>query len=90
MKHYESSLPKNTPVSQAEGSVTKLHNAVSQALSHPSRQSIEQAENCLAHTEQSVWQARQNSEDGQGIELVEDVLQEERERLRSAEDANRT
>ena len=89
MRHYDSSLPKNTPASQAEGSVTKLHNSVSQALSHPSEQTLEQAENCLSHTEQSVSQAKEHTADGQGIELVEEVLQEERERLQSAEDALR-
>ncbi|MBD2847183.1 hypothetical protein IDH44_18440 [Paenibacillus sp. IB182496] len=89
MKHYDSSMPTNKPVSQAQGSVKKLHNAVSQALSHPSEQSVEQAEHALAHSEQAVAEARAHSEDGQGVDLVEGVLQEERERLQAAEQALR-
>lgn len=87
MKHYDSSMPKNNAVSQAQGSVNKLSNAVSQALSHPSEQTLQQAEQCLTHTEQAVQDAVMHSEDGQGVELVQEALNEEKERLQGADAA---
>ncbi|WP_379127030.1 hypothetical protein [Paenibacillus sp. sgz500958] len=82
-EHYDSSLPTNTNVSQAQGSVNKLHNSISQALSHPSEQTLEQAENSLQHTRQAIHRAKVRSVDGQGVELVEEALAEEEQRFGS-------
>ena len=77
-KRYDSSLQANTTVSQAQNAVNKLHFAVSQAMSHPTEQTIEQAERRLAHTEQAMLQA-ERSLGGQGVELAEEMFSEERE-----------
>ncbi|WP_138493523.1 hypothetical protein [Paenibacillus pinistramenti] len=87
MKHYDSSLHTNNTNSRAQVSINKLTNAVSQALSHPTEQMIEQAENRLVHTEQAVSEAQEHSADGQGVDLLEAALNEEKERLQSARDA---
>ncbi len=79
--HYESSLRTNSTVDQAHDSVTKLHNAVSQALSHPDEQTVAQAENSLEHAEEAVSHAPEGSVDGHGVELVEERLADEQERL---------
>lgn len=80
MKRYDSSLQENSTAAQAENSVGKLHHSVSQAMSHPTSQMLEQAENTLAHTEQAVRQARRDL-GGPGVELAEEMLAEEKERL---------
>lgn len=85
-KDYDSSLHDNNSVARAQIAVNKLHNAVSQALSHPTEQMLEQAENRLAHTEQSVSEAVQASGDGQGIDLLNEALTDEKQRLQSAQD----
>ncbi|AIQ49940.1 hypothetical protein R70723_31720 [Paenibacillus sp. FSL R7-0273] len=79
--HYESSLRTNSTVDQAQDSVTRLHNAVSQAMSHPNEQMLAQAENSLEHAEEAVRHAPEGSVDGHGVELAEDRLADEQERL---------
>ncbi|CAH1220307.1 hypothetical protein PAECIP111892_04796 [Paenibacillus auburnensis] len=81
MKHYESSLRTNSTVDQAQDSVTKLHNAVSQALSHPNEQTLTQAENSLEHAEEAVRHAPEGSVGRHGVELTEERLADEKERL---------
>ncbi|MET3943075.1 putative cell wall-binding protein [Paenibacillus sp. PvP094] len=86
-KRYDSSLQANTTVSQAQNAVNKLHFAVSQAMSHPTEQTIEQAESRLAHTEQAMLQA-ERSLGGQGVELAEEMFSEEKRRLNSIQSQN--
>jgi hypothetical protein len=86
MKPYDSSLHTNNPVSQAENSLNKLHQSVSQALSHPTEQTLEQMDNRLEHTEQSVEQAVEFAEEEQGGDFLKEALVEEKQRLRSLED----
>lgn len=86
-KRYDSSLQANTTVSQAQNAVNKLHFAVSQAMSHPTEQTIEQAERRLAHTEQAMLQA-ERSLGGQGVELAEEMFSEEKRRLNSIQSQN--
>ncbi|MCW3792416.1 hypothetical protein BK131_03065 [Paenibacillus amylolyticus] len=81
-KRYDSSLQADTTVSQAQNAVNKLHYAVSQAMSHPTAQTIVQAERRLAHTEQAMRQA-ELSLGGQGVELAEEMFIEEKRRLNS-------
>ncbi|MEY8744795.1 hypothetical protein AB9M62_36480 [Bacillales bacterium AN1005] len=81
-KRYDSSLQAGTTVSQAQNAVNKLHYAVSQAMSHPTEQTIEQASRRLAHTEQAMLQA-ERSLGGQGVELAEEMFAEEKRRLNS-------
>lgn len=45
MKQPDSSLQANDNVTQAKNSLGKLHFSVSQALSHPTEQTLAQAEN---------------------------------------------
>lgn len=86
MKHYESSLRTNSTVDQAHDSVTKLHNAVSQALSHPNEQTKAQAENSLEHAEEAVRHAPEGSIGGHGVDLTQARLADEKERLASLEE----
>ncbi|MGF7045825.1 hypothetical protein J2T13_000285 [Paenibacillus sp. DS2015] len=71
------SMQTNTPVSQANNAVGRLHHAVSQALSHPTEDLVKQAENSLAHTEQALKQAQGSS----NVELAEEMLAVEKSRL---------
>ncbi|WP_223069183.1 hypothetical protein [Paenibacillus caui] len=80
MKRYDTSLQADSTVAQAQNSVNKLHHSVSQAMSHPTRQMVEQAGSTLARTEQAVRQAKQLL-GGPGAELAEDMLAEEKSRL---------
>lgn len=73
MKQPDSSLQANDNVTQAKNSLGKLHFSVSQALSHPTEQTLAQAENRLAHTEQAIQQA-QDWLGPQGVELAEELL----------------
>ncbi|MNO13835.1 hypothetical protein D3C76_34740 [compost metagenome] len=88
MKHYESSLRTNSTVDQAQDAVTKLHNSVNQALSHPNDQTLTQAENSLQHAEEAVSHAPEGSVGGHGVDLTEDRLADEKKRLALAEAAN--
>lgn len=81
MKHYESSLRTNSTVDQAQDATVKLHNAVTQAMSHPTEQMIRQAENSLEHAEQAVRHAPEGSVEGNGVELAEQALADEKKRL---------
>lgn len=81
-KRYDSSLQADTTVSQAQNAVNKLHYAVSQAMSHPTLQTIVQAEQRLAHTEQAMRQGRALL-GGQGFELAQEMFIEEKKRLNS-------
>ncbi|MCL6458456.1 MAG: hypothetical protein K6T85_10675 [Gorillibacterium sp.] len=60
-------------VDQAHDSVTRLHNSVSQGLSHPNEQTVAQAENSLERAEQAVRQPVGTLSD-QGAELAEAIL----------------
>lgn len=75
-----SSMQTNTPISQANNAVDRLHQSISQALSHPTEQLVDQVENSLAHTEQAV-QALQGSENGLAAEQSEELLAEEKNRI---------
>lgn len=79
-KRYDSSLHSDNTISQAHNSLGKLHEAVSQALSHPSEQVIDQAYSRLEHTETAVQQAAETSSD-QAVNLVESMLEDEKDRL---------
>lgn len=81
-KRDYASMQTNTPASQANNAVGRLHHAVSQALSHPTEDLIEQAENSLAHTEQAVDVA-QGSSNELTLELTEEKLANEKSRLAS-------
>lgn len=87
-KRYDSSLQASTTVSQAQNAVNKLHYAVSQAMSHPNAQTIVQAEQRLAHTEQAMKQA-ELSLGGQGFELAQEMFIEEKKRLHSLQNQHR-
>ncbi|WP_438497806.1 hypothetical protein [Paenibacillus sp. IHBB 3054] len=86
MRHYESSLRTNSTVDQAQDSVTKLHNSVTQALSHPNEQTLAQAENSLEHAENAVQHAPEGSVGGHGVDLTEERLKDEKERLAALEE----
>ncbi|MFE4712277.1 hypothetical protein ACFRAM_15505 [Paenibacillus sp. NPDC056722] len=84
----DTSWKEDNVVTQAQRSVKKLHDAVSQALSHPNEQTVEQAENRLEHTEQAVHEARRVF-NGKGAELAEELLADEKDRLSSLDNSNR-
>ncbi|MDR0270598.1 hypothetical protein [Paenibacillus sp.] len=79
---YDSSPQSQNQISQAQNSLEKLHYAVSQAMSHPNAEMVEQAKHRLAHTEQAVNQTG-DSLNRQPVELVEEMLEEEKNRLAS-------
>jgi len=79
-KRHFSSMQKNTLISQANNSVDRLRQSVSQALSHPTEQLVTQAESSLEHAEQA-FQAAQDSESGLAVEYTEGILAEEKSRL---------
>ena len=58
-KRYDSSLQADTTVSQAQNAVNKLHYAVSQAMSHPTAQTIVQRSD--------VWHTRSRRCDKQSF-----------------------
>ncbi|MCT1399553.1 hypothetical protein AK95_20025 [Paenibacillus sp. LC231] len=80
MNSHDSSLHSNSPSNSALDSVEKLHRAVSSAMSHPTEQLIQQAENSLSHTEQAVAQVMEQG-NANAVELAEELLGEEKERL---------
>lgn len=80
MNQPDSSLQASDDVTQAKNSLGKLHFSVSQALSHPTEQTLAQAENRLGHTEQAIQQA-QAALGPQGVELAEELLAEDKSRL---------
>jgi phage-related minor tail protein len=80
MTRYNSNPVANNFVSQAHNSVDALHGAVSQALSHPTEQTIQQAENSMETAERAVHQL-DPSLGNQGVELAEELLAEEKERF---------
>jgi len=82
MERYNTSLPENSTAVHTKNSITKLHDSVSQALSHPTEQTLEQAGNSLEHAEQAVRQAGQ-SLDAQAVALDEEMLEDEKLRLAS-------
>lgn len=76
----DSSLQANDNVTQVKNSLGKLHYAVSQAASHPTEQTLAQAENRLAHTERALEQSKV-ALGPQGVELAEELLAEDKSRL---------
>lgn len=80
MNSHDSSLHSNRPSNSALDSVEKLHRAVSSAMSHPTDQLIQQAENSLSHTERAVAQVTDQA-NRNAVELAEELLGEERQRL---------
>ncbi|MFP4976489.1 hypothetical protein ACE6ED_13880 [Paenibacillus sp. CN-4] len=82
MEYDHTSLQSDKPAAQAQDSAARLHRAVTQAMSHPTDQMIQQADNTLTHTEQAVRQAQQSSGEP-GAALAQEMLEEERERLSS-------
>jgi hypothetical protein len=59
MSKEPTSLQNQSPLSQAQDSVTKATNAVNQAQSHPSGTTIQQAENAMDKALKAVAQAQQ-------------------------------
>lgn len=82
MKRYDSSLQADSNVAKAENSVDKLHYSVSQAMSHPTDQTIEQAHKSLTHAQRAIQQAEITS-GSTGVQLAEELLSEEQKRLTS-------
>ncbi|MEK3734266.1 MULTISPECIES: hypothetical protein [Paenibacillus] len=80
MNSHDSSLQRNNPANSALDSVEKLHRAVSSAMSHPTEQLIQQAENSLSHAERAVAQLTDEGNPN-SVELAEELLGEEKERL---------
>ncbi|GGF92962.1 hypothetical protein GCM10010912_42500 [Paenibacillus albidus] len=80
MKHYDSSLQDNNTAAQVKNSVSRLHGAVSQALSHPNEQTTAQAANSLEHAEEAIRQAEQTLDD-QGVQYLEGILEDEKSRM---------
>lgn len=83
MAQYDSNLDDHSVEAQTQNSVDKLHRAVSQALSHPAEQLIEQAEQSRTHAEHAIQQAKDSLGDD-AVEVAEEMLGEEVGRLEQA------
>lgn len=83
MAQYDSNLDNHSVEAQTQNSVDRLHNAVSQALSHPAEQLIEQAEQSRTHAEHAIQQAKDSLGDD-SVEVAEDMLGGEVQRLEQA------
>ncbi|WP_426450148.1 hypothetical protein ACP26L_34805 [Paenibacillus sp. S-38] len=79
---YDSSLQSQNPVSQAQNSEAKAHNAVTQAQSHPSAQLIEQAHAAVDKAHRSLGQVP-DGVNPQALELTSSLLAEDEEALNS-------
>ncbi|MBT2291430.1 hypothetical protein J7E73_20345 [Paenibacillus albidus] len=87
MKRYDTTLQDNSTAAQVKNSVNRLHDAVSQALSHPNEQTKAQAANSLEHAEEAVRQAGRSLDD-QGVQYVEGILEDEKSRMSSVNQGN--
>jgi hypothetical protein len=58
MTQEDSSLQSQNPVSSAQNSIDNVHNAVSQAQSHPKDETVEGAQNAIGQAERAIAQAR--------------------------------
>ncbi|SEG29128.1 hypothetical protein [Paenibacillus sp. UNC499MF] len=80
MTERDSSLQSQNPISQAQNSLEKVHNAVSQALSHPTAKLEEQADQAIRHAKRAVEDASL-SHNQPAFEEVETGLRQEIEDL---------
>ncbi|WP_206099736.1 hypothetical protein [Longirhabdus pacifica] len=62
MPHGDSSLQSQSPLSQAQDSLDKVHHAVSQAQTHPDEQLITQAQHAIVHAENAIDQAKSGAD----------------------------
>jgi len=79
----DDSMHEQTPITQAQNSIETLHHAVSQALSHPSEQSVGQANSALKRAQNAVDTAMKNEtgRNQQPVEFARELLGDEMERL---------
>ncbi|AEI40724.1 hypothetical protein [Paenibacillus mucilaginosus] len=70
----------NQKTQQADNAVQHAHNAVSQAMEHPTDQLIEQADNSIRHARAAVTQAYETG-DTLSASRAAGALEEECERL---------
>ncbi|MDQ0189210.1 hypothetical protein JI721_11735 [Alicyclobacillus cycloheptanicus] len=85
MPNRSSSMQDQSPLSEAQDSVTKARHAVSQAQSHPSDQMVTQARNALDKAERAVAQAAQQDENSIAVDTVEDDLRDVSSDFQSAQ-----
>ncbi|OPA81093.1 hypothetical protein BVG16_01780 [Paenibacillus selenitireducens] len=83
MSRKDSSMNEQTPLTQAQNSIDKLRHAVSQALSHPTDQSVEQAHTALERAQNAVDTAvlNETGANQQPVEFAQELLGEEMSRL---------
>ncbi|WP_068776701.1 hypothetical protein [Paenibacillus sp. FJAT-26967] len=82
VREYDSSLQSQNPISQAQNSLEKVHNAVSQALTHPTEQLEAQAHAAIGHAERAAETASL-SLNQQAYDEIEAGLQQEKEDLQN-------
>jgi hypothetical protein len=84
MTKVDSSLQSQNPISSAQNSVDNVHQAVNHALSHPTAQTTEEAQNAISKAENAVTQASLQS-DSPAVQQAMDSLDEDKARLASLE-----
>lgn len=88
MAQYDSRLQSHSVEAQTQNSVDRLHNAVSQAMSHPMEQLIEQAERSKDHAEHAIKQAKESLGE-EAVEVAADMLAIEEKRLDAVKQVHR-
>ncbi|NOU77047.1 hypothetical protein GC098_37780 [Paenibacillus sp. LMG 31458] len=82
MTQPDSSLQSQNPISSAQNSVDNVHAAVSRAMSHPTPQTKEEAQNSITHAERALEQATDQS-DSPAVQQAVQSLNDEKARLQS-------
>jgi len=82
MSQYDSNLQNQSVAAQTQNSVDRFHNAVTQAMSHPNEQLVEQAEHSRTHAKHALEQARESLGDDV-MEAAEEMMAAEERRLDS-------
>ncbi|OCT16210.1 hypothetical protein A8709_01855 [Paenibacillus pectinilyticus] len=84
MTKTDSSLQSQNPISSAQNSVDNVHQAVKHALSHPTAQTTEDAQNAISKAGNAVSQASAQS-DSPAVQQAMESLDEDKERLANLE-----
>lgn len=80
----ESSMQESTPLSQAQNSVDRFSQAVADAETHPTAESVQQAREAEQRAANAVAQL-QNAEHEEPVQRLSERFAEQRSRLEQAE-----
>ncbi|WP_163537489.1 hypothetical protein [Gracilibacillus sp. YIM 98692] len=84
-----SSLQDQNQLAQAQQSILHLHNAITQAQSHPDEQIIEQIKHSMERAEKSLANAENVTDDEGAIDLARRDLAQQKQAFQEIEQQNR-